>query len=249
MIVYFSGYFTSPELVEKLPGDYGILASYLEVRGKRRLPEVDKLVFLDSGAFSVMTGKASVDVKVYGDYLGQHRDKVAVYANLDVIGDPHGTAANQEYLEGRGFAPLPTFHFGSDYHHLEALLDRYEYFGLGGLVPIARKRDTLFRHLDNCFNLIFKRGGSLPRTHGWGMTGKDCLFRYPFYSVDSTSWLMGGKFRQRYAYDCTGLKNKKGGIAGTLQYHAINIHNASQIYRMVSEATFLWAKRGIAWNA
>lgn len=37
--------------------------------------------------------------------------------------------------------------------------------------------------------------------HGWAMTTFDAITQYPFYSVDSTTWLMGGKYGVTYVYD------------------------------------------------
>lgn len=247
MILYFSGFFTSPTLVEKLEGNYGVLLSYLEVRGKRPIPSLEKKIFLDSGAFSVMTGKATVDLDAYCSFLLNNKYKVTVYANLDVIGDAYQTNKNQIYMESLGLDPLPTFHNGSDYKHLYELLEKYDYIGLGGLVPIARRKDVLFKHLDRCFSIIMKENPNI-RIHGWGMTGRDVVFRYPFYSVDSTSWLMGGKFRQRGIYNYRGLRSKKDELAVVMEYHDLNIANAKALYKMICEATSLWTKRGITWT-
>jgi len=245
--LYFSGFFTSPDLVNKLQGDYGVLLSYLEVRGKRPIPALGKPIFLDSGAFSVMTGKTKVDLESYCSFVNENKDKVVTYANLDVIGNAEETDRNQLYMESIGLNPLPTFHNGSDYKYLYKLIEKYDYIGLGGLVPIARKKDILFKHLDKCFSIIAKEKPEI-MTHGWGMTGRDVVFRYPFYSIDSTLWLIGGRFIQRNEYSFRGMRRKKDNFAVAMKYHDINIANAKQIYHMICDATSLWTKRGVTWK-
>ena len=135
--MYFSGYLTSPKIT-KVNGDYGLLTSYIEQRNKKQIviPK-DKNIFLDSGAYSVSTGKAIIDIDEYIKFIKKYKSLFSIYANLDVIGDYKKTKKNQTYMEGQGLKPLPTFHYGTDYKILRDMLKDYTYIGLGGLVPIA----------------------------------------------------------------------------------------------------------------
>lgn len=247
MRVYFAGYasyLATPEIGLQ-DGDFGLLVAYLEVKNKKDL-SFPKPVLLDSSAFSVSTGRAKIDVKEYGEYLLKNKDLYNIYANLDVIGDAEETQKNQDYLESLGLNPLPTFHFGSDYKVFEELIEKYDYIGLGGLVPLVRRKDVLFAHLDKCFSIIMKKKPKL-KTHGWGMTGQDVVMRYPFYSVDSTTWLVGGKFNRVDDFNVIRLKPHKGIIKYT-DYKKKDIYNAKQILKMIETATKIWEKRGIKWD-
>lgn len=42
------------------------------------------------------------------------------------------------------------------------------------------------------------------RIHGWAMTNLDAIRKLPFFSVDSTSWLSGGKFGTTFVYQGMG---------------------------------------------
>jgi len=208
MKLYFAGGISTPEVLY-LDGDFGVLTAYLEVKNKKTLDFNGRDVLLDSSAFSVYTGRANVNVEEYGEHLLKNKQHFKIYANLDVIGDAESTDKNQLYLESLGLNPLPTYHLGSDIYWLEKYIEKYDYIGLGGLVSISIRKNVLFAHLDRCFSLIMKKKPKL-KIHGWGMTGQDVVFRYPFYSVDSTSWLSGGKFNNLVNYNVLKLKNTMG---------------------------------------
>lgn len=246
MILYFSGFFTCPDLVTEVEGDYGILISFLEATGKKTIPRTGKPLFLDSGAFSVMTGKARIDVHEYGRFLQEHKDSIEVYANLDVIGDHIKTQRNQEILEGMGLDPLPTFHFGSPYSVLEEMAGKYEYFGLGGLVPISKKKNTLIPHLNRCFSIIKKHWPR--RVHGWGISGYSTCVRFPFYSIDSTSWLAGGKYKRSILFETNKLTNTKEPSNWVIHWKDLDFSNARNLYQMSQSVTRIWEKRGVRWD-
>jgi len=113
-----------------------------------------------------------------------------VYACLDVIGDWEATKKNQEYMESQGLNPLPTFHYGSPLEELERLVEKYDYIALGGLVPLSLQKNKLRWWLDKCFLIIKNRC----RVHGFGVNALWAWERYPFYSVDGTSWQSSVRF-------------------------------------------------------
>lgn len=144
--------------------------------------------FLDSGAFSAKTAGVKINIDEYKDFITKNHSVFHCYANLDVIGDAKETKKNQEYLESNGLHPLPVFHFGSDLSELEQLANRYDYICLGGLVPHARRSETLKGWLDKCFSIIKVRRNKI---HLFGITSREILMRYPAYSCDSTSAFEG----------------------------------------------------------
>lgn len=149
--------------------------------------------FLDSGAFSAASLGIKIDLDAYCRFIEKNSPQIEVAAVLDVIGDPDGTWANMRLMESRGLKPLPVFHFGSDLTYLDYCL-AYPRFALGGLVGFAKQRAQLFEWLDRCWERICDSSGK-PRSkiHGFGMTGFEVMQRYPWDSVDSTSWAQGSK--------------------------------------------------------
>ena len=155
-------------------------------------------LFIDSGAFSAFTQGVSINLDEYISFIKQYKDIITVYANLDVIGDAEGTLANQKRMEKAGLSPLPCFHYGEQIEFLKYYLGKYKYIALGGMVPISTK--DLGTWLDNLFaNYICDKDG-MPRVkvHGFGLTSLKLMLRYPWYSVDSTSWVVTGRMGAIY---------------------------------------------------
>lgn len=152
-------------------------------------------VFLDSGAFSAFTKGVNVDMVKYCDYIKRNEDIIERVDNdllasvLDGIGDPLKTYQNQLAMESLGVRPLPCFHYGEDERYLEWYIANYEYITLGGMVPISTPQ--LFLWLDRIWGKYLTDGSGRPRikVHGFGLTTPSLMSRYPWYSVDSSSWV------------------------------------------------------------
>lgn len=150
-------------------------------------------LFLDSGAFSAFSKGVDININEYISFIKENKDYIEVYANLDVIGDAEATLKNQKIMEKKGLNPLPCFHYGDDIKYLKLYMQENDYIALGGMVPISSKNLILW--LDEIFSYICDNKG-IPKVkvHGFGLTSFDLMFRYPWYSVDSTSWVMTGRF-------------------------------------------------------
>lgn len=165
---------------------------------------VDKLradgvrVFLDSGAFSAFSLGAEIDIAGYCDYIIQNRDIIETVDGdlmasvLDGIGDPLKTYQNQAEMERRGVRPLPCFHYGEDERYLEHYVANYTYITLGGMVPVSNPQ--LYYWLDRIWERYLTDGAGRPklRVHGFGLTSMGLMRRYPWFSVDSSSWQAAG---------------------------------------------------------
>ena len=152
-------------------------------------------VFLDSGAFSAFTKGVEVDLPKYCDYIKrnkdiiEHVDGTLLASVLDGIGDPLKTWQNQLAMEQLGVRPLPCFHYGEDERYLEWYIANYDYITLGGMVPISTPQLKLW--LDRIWEKYLTDGSGRPRlrVHGFGLTTTSLMERYPWYSVDSSSWV------------------------------------------------------------
>ena len=161
-------------------------------------------LFLDSGAFSAWSKGEQIDIDKYIEFIKNKQRYLSHYANLDVIGDSEQTWKNQKKMEAAGLNPMPCFHFGEDLKYLTNyyLIGKYAYIALGGMV--GRNSKELVQWLDNLFSnyLCDKEGNPKIKVHGFGMTSFNIMFRYPWFSVDSTSWSicgrMGGIYVPRY---------------------------------------------------
>lgn len=153
-----------------------------------------KKVFLDSGAFSAFSLGVDVDIEAYAQFCIDNSDIVDVASVLDAIGDVDGTWRNQTTLEQLGVKCLPCFHYGEPEAALEHYLDNYEYITIGGMVPISSP--NLIRWLDRIWpkHILDKDGKPRAKVHGFGLTSPQLMRRYPWHSVDSSSWIQVSSF-------------------------------------------------------
>lgn len=156
----------------------------------------------DSGAFSAQYFGESIDLDAYIAFLKINKDLIDTYVNLDVIPGEFRKAANQaqveasakasydnlQYMKRKGLSPIPVFHQGERFYWLERLLgDGEPYIGLSTVKGLFINDQR--RWLDAAFTIV-TNGDGTPKvmTHGFGITAFPLMFRYPWTTVDSTTW-------------------------------------------------------------
>lgn len=166
-------------------------------------------LFIDSGAFSIHTGKANTTVDEYIDYLNSIDEDIDVFAQLDTIpgkfGQPKSKQDYQEsaqkswdnflYMRGKVKSPekcMPVFHFGEDISALERMLSwrdtdgsKLDYIGLSPANDVAQQNKNVY--LKEMADVIARSDNPDVKTHLYGMTSLDALSKYPCYSADSIS--------------------------------------------------------------
>ena len=187
-------------LVQEVPN---VLESWHYVGAQRYVDQMradNASIFLDSGAFSAYTLGVELSVDDYCNYIKRNMDILRVEDNavmasvLDGIGDPLQTYRNQLHMEALGAKPLPCFHAGEDERYLEHYVRNYEYITLGGMVGSSTKQLCIW--LDRMWERYLTDGSGRPRlkVHGFGITAIPIVERYPWYSVDSSSWIQTAAF-------------------------------------------------------
>ncbi len=134
----------------------------------------------------------------YAAFMQQYKGQVNFCANVDVIGNPDLTWQVQRYFEQEhGLRPIPVVHFGESMRYLERYLEKdYHMIGLGGF---ARRpdRNEVIKWLDDAFLRICPASNGyfpITKVHGFAMTSWGLLARWPWFSVDSTSWICHGSY-------------------------------------------------------
>jgi hypothetical protein len=129
----------------------------------------------------------------YSRFVKKFQDRVELFANVDVIGNPERTWEVQLYFEQEhGLKLVPVVHHGASIKWVDKYLERgHDIIGLGGM---ARRmgREELMQWLDRVFfHLCPSTNGFKPivRLHGFAVTAWEHMVRYPWFSVDSTSWV------------------------------------------------------------
>ena len=166
---------------------YNILASYHYFKSKTEVIKksitTGHEVFIDSGAFSAANSGKEIDIDDYCRFLKEIQ--AVNYASLDVLGNAKQTMENYHYMvQKHNLKPIPTFHMGSTIEELgEVLKLNASYIALGGLVFSP----GIMQHCDEVWSMILKLKPNL-RVHGFGLTNIELMARYPWYSVDSSSF-------------------------------------------------------------
>lgn len=157
-------------------------------------------LFIDSGAFSAWSQGVDIDINEYMEFIKEHSGILELYANLDIIAkgnrqedkkeSAEKTLINQKIMEKEGLSPLPVFHIGEPFEYLQYYIENYEYIGLGGMV--GKSKNVLTPWLNECFQkyICDKKGIPKVKVHGFGLTTFLFMLKYPWYSVDSTTWVI-----------------------------------------------------------
>lgn len=166
-------------------------------------------ILLDSGAFSAFRRNTEIDLNAYIDYCKRHEHEVDAYVALDSLPGENGTMdhsqatieksaaksyENLQIMKAAGLKPIPVFHQGERFEWLDRMLEDGETYI--GISPYLRShQNEIIQWADKAFSRITdSKGRPYIKTHGFGVTACNLCTRYPWYSVDSTSWSVGGGF-------------------------------------------------------
>jgi hypothetical protein len=189
------------KIVEPLPDmPYQIMTSYIKYDDNETpfrmqwAHDQGKLTFLDSGAFSALTKNVVIDLDEYIEFCRTRRKYFDHVAALDVIHDPDASLKNWRLMQEAGFPDaVPCFHIGEPWDYLREMKDA-DMIGLG-VAAMQRRGDPVERWIGQCFRKL-QDWGSTARVHGYAITSFDWMWRFPWYSVDSSSWFMGARYGQ-----------------------------------------------------
>lgn len=274
MILYFAGNTTNRFLENDLVVTCGIqhrLLSFADAFGWATAAfeywasdDAPRPFFLDSGAFGALTRGATINLDHYCQWIKDHQQHLACYACLDVIGNWRASARNYDRMLAKGLNPIPTYHMGSPEHELRRLLGMADYIALGGVVG-AHEND-MKPWLDRCFNIIYHEFWP-KKVHVFGVLAQWALERYPLYSADGSSALVGAgmgrvtTFEEGRMYARPWMEYAKQTHDGhvmdfisTVQAKKGSAHrgrrrvNAQAFHDLQRHVTDLWTMRGILWE-
>lgn len=166
-------------------------------------------ILLDSGSFSAWSRGAEISSDNYIAYCKANSHLVDAYVNMDALPGENGlmdhsqaaiekSAAksyeNLQIMKADGLKPVPVFHQGERFEWLDRMLEDGETYV--GISPYLRSHQSeIIEWMDKCYSRITdSKGRPYIKTHGFGVTSCNLCTRYPFFSVDSTSWSVGGGY-------------------------------------------------------
>ena len=165
-------------------------------------------LLIDSGAFTVWSQGATIDIDAYITFCesvkraGKEKGTKVYFTNLDVLPGRWGFKPtidqaeesaqkgwdNMEYMDSKGIDAIPVYHQHEDIKWLKKMMKHKEYIGISPAndLPQARKNSWLAE----AFSVVQDKR----KTHGFAVTSYKTLLKFPFYSVDSSSWTNGARF-------------------------------------------------------
>jgi len=180
----------------------GVLVSYAECPSSKKSSKRPKKnavelmceagftnIMLDSGAFSVETRGLVLDIDSYADFVKDVRSMVRVACSLDVRGDHESSVKNWNYLRDvRGVDVMPCYHLGEPLEVLDYYCKSTDYVALGGIAGKSFNWKTVVPTMEK----VFSRQPGV-RYHIFGVNSPATCMKFPFYSSDSTTWLIGAR--------------------------------------------------------
>jgi hypothetical protein len=214
---------------------------------------------LDSGGFTLRKNGESIDVGKYVYYINKYDVKFAF--NMDTA-DLTESIENQRVLEAYTNATIiPVYHYSEwirdDVRELIGeWAEKYKYISIAAIAapnPTARSR-----FYEYCFSVVKDKS----RIHGLAATKIDDMLNFPFYSVDSTTWINAEKFGEYHEFiDGRIIKHKslkQEAKLGTNRIQNINLveYDRKRFFQASAKAyiafetyvTRLWAERGIVYD-
>ncbi len=150
-------------------------------------------IMLDSGAYSAWTQGVEIKIEDYIEFIKKHSDTITHCINLDVILDGEGSYNNWVKMREAGIDAIPVYHLGTDEKWLEKYLAQTDYIALGAIANMSTPLRLLgLSHIWEKY-LLDDDGYPKFKVHGLGLTSFKIMKMFPWYSVDSTSWVATGR--------------------------------------------------------
>jgi len=239
MIVYICSFNNVQKIFPHTGYDFNRLDSFFIIRNHKYLQSTLKLhprTILDSGAFTFMMdyvhGKQKKRVSLdsftdhYIDFINHFDSQLFFEMDVDRICGYAKVLSLRRRIENRtGKTCIPVFHMNRGLDDWKAMCRDYKYISIGvGGKDFSYTDINAFRR----FNDSALEYGS--KVHALGITGATVLEKVPFYSVDSSSWTCGCRFRQYHKFENGRVKTIHEGLDGKRVHDwlGLHIHNLRQ---------------------
>lgn len=171
------------------PLDLLVAYPYLDKFLKHRHKFNVRRWILDSGAFSAFNSGKVIDLKSYcRDIAALHGD-VAEYFALDVIGDYKKGIDNYHFMLSEGLSPMPVYHPGEPWSVLNEFKKTAYKLAVGSGMELSKTGATVRGGGSDYVAQVFSRVWPM-RIHGLALSRASMMDKFPFDSVDSTTWII-----------------------------------------------------------
>lgn len=217
-------------LNEFLKGRYYLESFYAFADWQKELIKKSDLFLLDSGAFTFMNNTTGTDIDWY-KYLDSYAKciksnniKYFFELDIDVVVGYEEVKRMRKYLENKvGRKCIPVWHKSRGLDEWIKMCQEYDYVAIGGFVVNEIKKEE-YKFVHYLLNIARK---NKTKVHGLGFTGNG-VDQYDFYSVDSTSWLGGGRHGTVFLYRNGKINSHTNKDKRTIYYRELDKHNLAE---------------------
>lgn len=209
-----------------------ILESFYYIQ-KWQIPLIKKvkIFLLDSGAFTYMNGKDSRDInwneyiENYADFINKYDIEYFMELDIDIVVGLEEVEKLRKKLEKlTNKKCIPVWHKSRGLDYWKKMIKEYDYVAIGGIVTGEIKKSEY----DIFIPLLKMARQNNCKVHGLGLTSMEVIKKYPFYSVDSTSWTSGGRFGQLHHFNGKEIKSFSRKEKRMKDYRQVNRHNLQE---------------------
>lgn len=198
MRIYFSWYISvwNTYLKEYRDKIKNVLVAFPEMSKKKKVDIPENVnIFLDSWWFSIRNRWLKLSVVDYAKYINAFWHKYEIIVNMDTA-DTKETLKHQKFLEDTTKQYImPVYHWSELKNWNKELMEfyckNYHRVWVWWVASVGLSKSEKKYYLDFCFSIAMKYKTKL---HWFWITSLNELKRYPFYTIDSTSWLQWVKF-------------------------------------------------------
>ena len=219
-----------------------ILESFYYIKDWQ-IPLIKKcdLFLLDSGAFTMFSKGKQMTEKDWDDYLTQYiafinKYDVKYFFELDIdrlVGIKKVEEYRKRIERETGKKCIPVWHKERGWKYFEWMCKEYDYVAIGGIAknPNGKQIEKLFpyfidyAHKHKC------------KIHGLGYTSSIGFKKYKFDSVDSTTWINGGRYGNVAIFKDGIIKQEHYADKRCYDVNKLTLHNLNEWKRFQR-----WAK-------
>lgn len=246
MKIYIAGEAYGSRVFPAVDFKFNRLETFWRVFNKQQVePNIGKYndFLLDSGAFTFMMAKKNgKEIKIDLDYFTDayidyiNAMKIEKFFEMDVdnvLGYKKVLQLRSRIESKTGRQSIPVFHMSRGKDEYIAHCKDYGYIAIG----IAGK-DVAWGNHEAFKAFVLKAQEYGTKVHGLGITGMKSLERVPFYSVDSSAWTAGNRYKGMCFFDgkrivnAKNLENKR-----IINHEGLALHNLNQWIRFAEYAS------------
>lgn len=187
-----------------------LLESFIYLNDKTVQLYKDHNFLLDSGAFTYMNNKKGhkVDwdeyITNYASFIDKHDIEHFFELDIDsIVGLKEVERLRYKLEKLTNKQCIPVWHKSRGKDYWLRMVKDYSYVAIGGIVT----KEIMPREYRFFPWFLSEARKQDCKVHGLGFTNMKGLRKYPFYSVDSTSWLSGQKFAKIQTFNGRDFDN------------------------------------------